>query len=133
MKSNLFLLIVMTFCMTILSTFSCSSSAIASKESVISKDAPAANMAELLRRQAFVTVKGSGANIKLNIRGQRTMNTSNEPLLIVDGLRVGNSFDRIAHINPLDVARIHVVRDPGDLAGYGLGASNGVIEIYLKK
>lgn len=90
-------------------------------------------MAELLRRQAFLTVKGSGANITLSIRGQRTMNTSNEPLLIVDGLRMGNSYDRIAHINPADVARIRIVRDPGDLAGYGLGASNGVVEIFMKK
>ncbi len=135
MKSRLPLLLAIMVAIPMMTTFSCKSSGPATHNQDASLlETPAANMAELMRRQAFVTVQGSGANIQLQIRGQRTMNGGiTEPMLIVDGIRVGNSFDRIANLNPADVQRIRVIRDPGELAGYGLGAAGGVIEIYLKK
>lgn len=97
------------------------------------RDTPASTMADLLRRQPNLQVMGSGENIQLQIRGQNTIITSSEPLILVDGYRVGSGYAVIQSINPADVARINIIRDPGQLAGYGLGAANGVIEIVLLK
>ncbi|MEZ4776130.1 MAG: TonB-dependent receptor plug domain-containing protein [Bacteroidia bacterium] len=97
------------------------------------RDTPASTMADLLRRQPNLQVSGTGENIQLQIRGQNTMITSSEPLIVVDGYRVGSGYSAIQSINPADVARINVIRDPGQLSGYGLGAANGVIEIILVK
>jgi outer membrane receptor for ferrienterochelin and colicin len=135
MKSRLLLILAIVVAIPLMATFSCKSSGpVANNQDASLKNAPAPNMEELMRRQAFVTVMGSGANVQLQIRGQRTMQGGvTEPMLIVDGVRVGNTFDRIANLNPNDVQRIRVIRDPGELAGYGLGAAGGVIEIYLKK
>ncbi|MDX2247945.1 MAG: TonB-dependent receptor plug domain-containing protein [Bacteroidia bacterium] len=113
---------------------SCTSSgAVAQDASSNLRDTPAATMADLLRRQPNLQVSGSGENIQLQIRGQNTMMTSTEPMIVVDGYRVGSGYAAIQSINPADVARINIIRDPGQLAGYGLGAANGVIEIHLVK
>jgi len=98
---------------------------------VSTRNAPATDMAELIRRQPGITVTGSGQNLSVRIRGNRSFNATNEPLYIVEGRRMGHEFATIANINPQDVARMNVIRDPGNLAAYGLGASNGVIEIFL--
>ncbi|MEZ4824831.1 MAG: TonB-dependent receptor plug domain-containing protein [Bacteroidia bacterium] len=114
--------------------FSCKSSGTVARDSSESlKNTPAATMAELLRRQPNLQVMGSGENVRLQIRGQNTIITSSEPLIVVNGYRVGTGYAAIQSINPADVARIEIIRDPGQLAGYGLGAANGVIEIHLVK
>ncbi len=105
----------------------------ARKRTMVSDDVPATSMAELLRRQSSLTVTGSGDNIKVQIRGSRSFNTTNEPLYIVEGRRMGHDYRSIVGIAPADVKRINVIRDPAELSSYGVGASNGVIEIYLKK
>ena len=96
-------------------------------------EAPVVDMAELIRRQPSVTVRGSGNNIDVEIRGQKSIMATNQPLYVLNGIRLGHDFQKVANLNPEDVARINVVRDPASLAAYGVGASNGVIEIILKK
>ena len=119
------------FLMSILLIFStgCYTTGVASKGDV----GPAPTMYELLRRQPNLIVNGSGQNIALQIRGRSSVLSSNEPLIIMDGIRLGSGYDKIAHVNPSDVARIEVISDPAALASYGLGAANGVINIRLKK
>ncbi len=100
---------------------------------VSNKDNPPSTMAELIRRQPGLVVSGTDNNLSIQMRGNRSFNSTNEPLFIVNGRRMGHEFSTIANINPMDVERIKVVRDPAELSGYGVGASNGVIEIYLTK
>ena len=104
-----------------------------SKKEMVDKNVPATSMAELLRRQPNLNVSGSGNNIKVQIRGSRSFNSTNQPLYIVEGRRMGHQYSTIAAIAPQDVQRINVIRDPAQLSSYGVGASNGVIEIFLKK
>ena len=103
------------------------------KKTMVRDDVPATSMAELLRRQSSLTVTGSGDNINVQIRGSRSFNSTNEPLYIIEGRRMGHDYRSIAGIAPADVKRINVIRDPAELSSYGVGASNGVIEIFLKK
>ena len=103
-------------------------------KSMVSNDVPAQDLAELIRRQPSVTVTGSGENISIRIRGNRSFTATNEPLFILDGRRVGHIYSVVAHmVNPADVARINVIRDPATLSSYGSQGANGVIEIKLKK
>ncbi|MEM6628125.1 MAG: TonB-dependent receptor plug domain-containing protein [Bacteroidota bacterium] len=103
------------------------------KKSLVDKKNTAQTMAELLRRQPLLTVSGSDNNPSVQIRGKTSFNTTTEPLYIVDGRRMGHNFSTIAAIAPADVEKISVVRDPAELAAYGVGAANGVIEIQLKQ
>lgn len=104
-----------------------------SKKEMVDRNIPATTMAELLRRQPSLNVAGSGNNIQVRIRGARSFNSTNNPLYIVEGRRMGHEYSTIAAIAPQDVQRINVIRDPAELSSYGVGASNGVIEIFLKK
>ena len=97
------------------------------------QSAPASSMEELLRRQPNVIVTGSGNSVKVEIRGSTSITSNNEPLYVLDGRRMGNNFQLISHINPGDVHRINIVRDPAELSAYGLGAAAGVIEIITIK
>jgi hypothetical protein len=97
------------------------------------KDGPVTSIAELIRRQPSVSVTGSGNNIHVEIRGQRSFITTNEPLYVVNGQPLGNDYSYVAEINPGDVARLSVIRDPATLSSYGSRGANGVIEILLKK
>lgn len=71
-----------------------------------------------------VTVQGD----KILIRGISSINSSTEPLIIVDGTPQTN----IDWINPNDVKSIDVLKDGGSSAIYGSRGANGVIIINLK-
>ena len=71
-----------------------------------------------------VTVQGN----KILIRGISPINSSTEPLIIVDGTPQTN----IDWINPNDVKSIDVLKDGGSSAIYGSRGANGVIIINLK-
>lgn len=79
---------------------------------------------------------GSGAQIR--IRGGSSLNASNDPLLVVDGLTVDNNTatgmsNVMAMINPNDIETFTVLKDASATAIYGSRASNGVIIITTKK
>lgn len=69
----------------------------------------------------------SGGEIR--IRGNRSINGSNEPLVIIDGVQGGSMSD----INPQDVESIDVLKDASSTAIYGSQGANGVIIITTKK
>lgn len=79
---------------------------------------------------------GSGAQIR--IRGGSSLNASNDPLIVVDGLTIDNNTatgmsNVMAMINPNDIETFTVLKDASATAIYGSRASNGVIIITTKK
>lgn len=69
-----------------------------------------------------------GADATIRIRGGSSINKSNDPLILVDG--VERAF---SGINPNDIESIEVLKDAASTAIYGSRASNGVILITTKK
>jgi len=79
---------------------------------------------------------GSGSTIR--IRGGASLNASNDPLIVIDGMPIENaSISGIANplslINPNDIETFTVLKDASAAAIYGSRASNGVILITTKK
>jgi TonB-linked SusC/RagA family outer membrane protein len=81
-----------------------------------------------------------GSPAMVNIRGVRSINTTNQPLYIVDGVPVvsqgvfnsnleGYSYNQLCNVNPFDISKITVVKDPAITSVYGTNGSNGVIFI----
>ena len=70
-----------------------------------------------------------GADIQIRVRGAASINASNEPLYVVDGVPV----DNLRGINPLDVANIEVLKDAASAAIYGSRGSNGVVLVTTKR
>lgn len=79
---------------------------------------------------------GSGSEIR--IRGGASLNASNDPLIIIDGLPISNdtgvgATSVLSSINPNDIESFTVLKDASATAIYGSRASNGVIIITTKK
>lgn len=78
---------------------------------------------------------GSGATIR--IRGGSSLNASNDPLIIIDGVPIDNanvsgSSNFLSFVNPNDIESFTVLKDASATAIYGSRASNGVILITTK-
>jgi TonB-linked SusC/RagA family outer membrane protein len=92
-------------------------------------------------RLAGVTVNTSGApgsGSEIRIRGGSSLNASNDPLIVIDGLPVSNeggagSTSILAALNPNDIESFTVLKDASSSAIYGSRASNGVIIITTKR
>ncbi len=98
-------------------------------------------------QQAGGTV-GGGSRIR--IRGAASISLTNEPLVVVDGIRFNNSIgnsgttgsttigvggqvpSRFDDINPEDIETIEVLKGPAAAAQYGTAAANGVLQITTK-
>ena len=79
---------------------------------------------------------GSGSVIR--IRGGASLNASNDPLIVVDGVPLSNSGiagapNALALINPNDIETLTVLKDAAATSIYGSRASNGVIIVTTKK
>ncbi|MDO9554477.1 MULTISPECIES: SusC/RagA family TonB-linked outer membrane protein [Rhodonellum] len=70
-----------------------------------------------------------GAGLNFTIRGNRSLNASNGPLIIVDGIIYGPNMD----VNPNDIASIEVLKDASATAIYGTLGANGVILVTTKR
>ncbi len=114
-------------------------------ESVTAKDFTKGNIVTpenlIQGRVAGVTVTtagGPGSGSQIRIRGGSSINASNDPLFIIDGLPISNdgingSRGILASINPNDIESFTVLKDASATAIYGSRASNGVIIIVTKK
>lgn len=71
----------------------------------------------------------AGASVDIRVRGNRSINGSNSPLFIIDGIQ-GARFE---DINPNDIESINVLKDASSTAIYGSQGANGVILITTKK
>jgi TonB-dependent starch-binding outer membrane protein SusC len=110
------------------------------------------NASDMLQsRVPGVTVTASGGtvggNAKIRIRGASSLSLSNDPLIIVDGVRVNDDFgdgnngaigvggqaaSRFNDLNPEDIENVEVVKGPAASSLYGTAAANGVIYITTK-
>jgi TonB-linked SusC/RagA family outer membrane protein len=117
--------------------------------------AAATNMSQVLTAKApGVYVNNSGGTIggtsRIRIRGASSVSLNNEPLLIVDGVRLNNDITtttdvsggigvggqqsgRLNDINPEDIESIEVIKGPAAAALYGTAGANGVIQIRTKR
>ncbi|MGQ1889612.1 SusC/RagA family TonB-linked outer membrane protein [Thermophagus sp. OGC60D27] len=79
------------------------------------------------------------AGSSIRIRGGASLNASNDPLIVLDGVPLepggisGNSGNFLSLINPNDIESMTVLKDASSTAIYGSRASNGVILITTKK
>ncbi|TDE16649.1 SusC/RagA family TonB-linked outer membrane protein [Dyadobacter psychrotolerans] len=70
-----------------------------------------------------------GAALQIRVRGTGSLNASNDPLYVVDGVPV----ETLNGINPSDVQTIDVLKDASSAAIYGSRGSNGVVIITTKR
>ena len=71
----------------------------------------------------------SGSGISIALRGNRSINASNTPLFLVDGIEYGSTLD----LNASDIQSIEVLKDASSTAIYGTRGANGVVIITTKK
>ena len=79
-----------------------------------------------------------GGSSTIRIRGGASLNASNDPLIVIDGLAMDNAgvqglSNPLAMVNPNDIETFTVLKDASATAIYGSRASNGVIIITTKK
>ncbi len=114
----------------------------------ITEVAPVSDMQELLigRTPGLNLMSSSGqagASSRIRIRGASSLTAGNEPVFIVDGVRMvsGNigggstvqSINALDALNPNDIASIEVIKGPAAATLYGAEAAGGVIQIITKK
>jgi iron complex outermembrane receptor protein len=79
------------------------------------------------------------AGSTIRIRGGASLNASNDPLIVLDGVPLeiggisGNGSNFLSLVNPADIENMTVLKDASSTAIYGARASNGVILITTKK
>lgn len=98
-------------------------------------EVPAANISQSLQGrlpgiELSQTSSRPGATMQIRIRGTRSLNASNDPLIVLDGIPFAGS---IADINPNDVKSIDILKDASATAIYGSRGANGVILITTNK
>ena len=79
---------------------------------------------------------GGGATIR--IRGGSSLNASNDPLIVIDGVAMDNNgvkglANALSLVNPQDIESFNILKDASATAIYGSRGSNGVIIITTKK
>ncbi|QMU29693.1 SusC/RagA family TonB-linked outer membrane protein [Adhaeribacter radiodurans] len=109
---------------------------------VASFDAQLQGRAPGIQVNTFSGTPGEG--VKVQIRGTASINASNDPLYVIDGVLVNNnslaSIDLgnkktspLADINPADIESIEVLKDASAIAIYGSRGANGVILVTTKR
>lgn len=83
-----------------------------------------------------------GGGISVNIRGVNSINGSNEPLYVIDGIQIAPSrveygatsaTNPLAGLNPSDIESMEILQGPSATAIYGSRGTNGVILITTKR
>ena len=86
-----------------------------------------------LRRFPGVQITGNNDNAKILIRGISSMNHQQGPLFYINNSPVGNDFSIVYNmVDPNDIKKIRVLKEPTQLQRYGFRGSSGVIIIELK-
>ena len=93
-------------------------------------------------RAAGVSIQANsgqpGASTSIRIRGTNSLNASNQPIFVIDGVVIDaatsdENSNPLSSINPSDIVSMDVLKDASATAIYGSRASNGVIMITTKK
>ena len=111
-------------------------------------ETPVRNVDDLINsRAAGVSVETgtqTGTGSRVRIRGQSSLNLANDPIYVIDGVRmtsdVGSGFgtgganaSRVGDLNPDEIENVEVVKGPSAATLYGTDAANGVIVITTKR
>ena len=93
------------------------------------RDVPSSNVTQALQgRVAGVELSQTstkpGAEMQIRIRGTRSLNATNDPLVVLDGIPFSGS---IGDINPNDIKSLDILKDASATAIYGSRGANGVI------
>ena len=95
---------------------------------------PVSNAFEALQGKAagvdITTSERPGTVGSILIRGSRSINASNSPLYVVDGIPVSDGID---NLNPRDIEAIDILKDASSTAIYGSRGANGVVLITTKR
>lgn len=99
------------------------------------REMPAANISQALQgRVAGVEMQQTsskpGATMQIRIRGTRSLNASNDPLIVLDGIPFAGS---LSDINPNSIKSIDILKDASATAIYGSRGANGVILVTSTK
>jgi TonB-linked SusC/RagA family outer membrane protein len=112
--------------------------------------APIQNFSQLVQgRAAGVSIVQSGGTVgagaTVRIRGGTSLQLSNEPLLVIDGVRINSAAEsqtidvggqypsRLNDLNPEDIENIEILKGPAASALYGTAAANGVIQVTTRR
>ncbi|HJR67492.1 MAG TPA: SusC/RagA family TonB-linked outer membrane protein [Gemmatimonadaceae bacterium] len=111
--------------------------------------APITNFSQVLTGRApgvavQLTSGTLGSGTRIRIRGTNSISLANDPLLIIDGVRVNNTVasgiavggmlpSRLDDLNPDEIENIEVIKGPAAAALYGTAAANGVIQVTTKR
>ena len=117
--------------------------------SKVTATAPVMNVSDLINSRApgVVITSGTqtGVGSRVRIRGVSSLNLGNDPIYVIDGIRMtsnnssiafstlGNNPGRVGDINPEEIENIEIVKGPSAATLYGTDAANGVIVITTKK
>jgi TonB-linked SusC/RagA family outer membrane protein len=115
----------------------------------VAETSPVGSIADVLNSRApgvvVVTGTQTGSGSRVRIRGQSSLNLSNDPIYVIDGIRMtgnsnsiafgtgGTAPSRAADINPDEIENIEIVKGPSAATLYGTDAANGVIVITTKR
>ncbi|HEU5183981.1 MAG TPA: TonB-dependent receptor, partial [Gemmatimonadaceae bacterium] len=115
----------------------------------VAETAPVATIADVLNSRApgvtVMTGTQTGSGSRVRIRGHSSLNLSNDPIYVIDGVRMtrnsnsselftgGTQPSRAADINPDEIENIEIVKGPSAATLYGTDAANGVIVITTKR
>jgi len=95
---------------------------------------PVSNAFEALQGKAagvdITTSERPGTVGSILIRGSRSINASNSPLYVVDGIPVSDGID---NLNPRDIEAIDILKDASSTAIYGSRGANGVVLVTTKR
>jgi TonB-linked SusC/RagA family outer membrane protein len=118
-------------------------SSLARVENTAIKDLKVQTMEQLLKGQAAGVVVSQtnghpGAATTIRVRGIGSINASNDPLYVVDGMPIEHpgatrDFNMLSFLNPSDIETITILKDAASTAIYGSRASNGVVLITTKQ
>ena len=75
-----------------------------------------------------------GGGLQIRVRGgSNSFYGGSEPLFVLDEVALPAGSGGIVHVNPYDIAKIEVLKNPTDVAIYGVRGGNGVVKITTKK
>ena len=113
------------------------------------KERPVSTIADVLNAGApgvvVTTGTQTGTGSRVRIRGSSSLNLSNDPIYIVDGVRMtsnssssalftgGAQPSRVGDLNPEEIENIEIVKGPSAATLYGTDAANGVIVVTTKR
>lgn len=98
-------------------------------QSVASNNAMEAMQGKIAGMDISRSSGAAGSDLEITLRGNRSVNASNDPLIIVDGVEFGSTID----INASDIASMEILKDASSTAIYGTRGANGVIIITTKR